>query len=172
MASLAEAIQTTKDDILAAASRIVTIQAQTQLALVTLRVQEYGLPGESYSKEPVPTFFFEGRELNAAGKQWLDDNDYGTWGAFRRAQGLTDKVVNLTYTGRMFRSLTTLYGGSTGTVYIASIVASDQEETNKVLMNMERYGDFLNPNQGERNEIAQIATSELERIIQRNFPQS
>lgn len=172
MATLTEAVEAAKAELLAAAPRIVLTQAQAQLALVTLRVQNEGLPGTRYSTKQVPTFFFAKRAFNAGGRAYVKANRKGTNEGFRAALGLYTAAVNLTFTGRMFRSLTTIYGGFSGTVYMGQIVASDRESAAKVGYNMGRYGNFLAPTATEAAEIEAVGTRELERIIQRHFPQS
>ncbi len=154
------------------APRIVTTQAQTQLALVTLRVQNQGLAGKHYSTKLVPTFFFAKRAFNAGGRAYVKANKKGTSEGFRAALGLYTAQVNLTFTGRMFRSLTTLYTGFSGTVYSARIVASDQESAAVVGYNMQHYGDFLAPTASEAAEVAQVGTDALIRIINHVFTQA
>lgn len=177
--TLQQTIAACKAELEVQAPRIVQTQAQTALALVTLRIQSQGLGAFQYSPTRVPVFFFYNKALNGAGRQYVKNKQkqkgpdrLGTWGEFRGAQGLPTDGVYLTYTGRMFRSLTTLYAGFTGTLYAARIVASDQEEANKVQWNMKRYGDFLRPIGAEVVEVQQVAQVELERIINRFFPQS
>ena len=172
MATLTDAIEATKAELLAAAPRIVLTQAQTQLAVVTRRVQNDGLAGTRYSSTAVPTFFFAKRAFNAGGRAYVKKSKKGTYEGFRTALGLYTAAVNLTFTGRMFRSLTTVYGGFSGTVYVAQIVASDRESAAKVGYNMARYGDFLAPTTSEIADIEAVGARELDLIIQRNFPQS
>lgn len=176
--TLTETIAQARAALLAEAPRLVETQAQTALALVTLRVQNDGLGAYHYSPSPVPVFFFADRALNAAGRAYIQRKEklkgaarLGTWGEFRGAQGLPSDRVTLTYTGRMFRSLTTLYVGSTGTVYSARVVSADQEAADKVRWNMARYGDFLAPQATEAAEVAAIGQQELTKIIHQFFPQ-
>lgn len=172
---LADAIAACKAELLAQAPRIVQVQAQTALALVTLRIQSQGL-GVPYSTKGVPVYFFEGRAQNAAGRDYIKRKEkekgkarLGTWQEFKQAQGYGSTSVNLTYTGRMFRSLTTIFAGFSGLIYTARIVASDQEEAQKVQYNMDRYGDFLQPQGAEVAEVAEVAQVELARIINQFF---
>lgn len=168
---LQDLIATAKAEIQVQAPRIVQTQAQTRLALVTLRIQRDGLPGRAYSTTPVPGFFFYKRAFNAGGRAYAKQKT-GTYSGFRAALGLLNGYVNLTFTGRMFRSLTTLYAGFSGTVYQARIVASDAEAAQVVGYNMARFGDFLAPNASEAAEIAQYGQDELGRIINQVFRQA
>jgi len=166
-----------KAALLAAAPSIVETQAQTVLALVTLRIQTNGL-GVPYSTKGVPAYLFYNRAQNAAGREWVKQKGkqkgaarLGTWEEFKQAQGYGSDSVNLTYTGRMFRSLTTQAGGQSGTVFTAYVVAADQESASKVRWNMDRYGDFLAPTATEAAEVAQVGQVAVGRIIQQFFPQ-
>lgn len=177
MATLQETIAAAKAEILAQAARIVRTQAQAQLALVVLRIQSQGI-GVRYSSKGVPVFFFYNKALNAKGREYVrlkqKQKDkkarLGTWEEFRQYQGLPGGFVNLTYTGRSIRSLTTTDGGNSGLVFTARIVSADQESARIIRCNLDRYGDFLAPNATEAAEIAQVAQVELSRIIQRFFP--
>jgi hypothetical protein len=142
------------------------------LALATLRVQNQGLAGASYSGTQVPTFFFAKRAFNAGGRAYVKANKKGTYAGFRAALGLPSNIVTLTFTGRTFRSLTTIYAGFSGDIYSARIVASDQESARIVGYNMVRYGDFLAPTATEAAEVAAYGQQELGRIIEKFFPQS
>jgi hypothetical protein len=172
METLQAQVAACKQAIQAAAPRIVETQAQTALALVTLRIQNDGLTGARYTEKSVPRFFFASRAFNAGGRAYAKEKKKGTYPGFKAALGLRSDVVTLTFTGRMFRSLTTVYAGFTGTVYTAKIVASDQEEADKVGYNMDRYGDFLAPDAAEAADVAQVGQVELAKIIQQFFPAS
>lgn len=171
MPTIAQQVEAASAALRNAAPRIVLLQAQTVLALVTLRVQNQGLKGQSYSSNFIPTFLFEGKELNAGGRAYLDKNPLGNWGGFRAAQGLTSSYVNLTYSGRMFRSLLAVGAGMQGAAAAARIVASTQEDADKVKGNTKRYGDFLAPDAAERAEVNEVARVEITRIVNTYFNQ-
>jgi hypothetical protein len=166
MDTLQHRIELAKAQLRLQAPRVVLTMAQTGLALVTLRIQRDGLPGKPrYSSAPFPTYLYWGNALNARGKDYIKKNPLGSWGAFRQAQGLPAEVVNLTYSGRMLRSLTVAPAGTTGTLHSAHVVAADQESANKVQWNEDRYGDFLTPLPAEQQQIDHYATRELTRVI-------
>jgi len=179
--TLTDTIAACKAELLAQAPRIVETQAQTALALVTLRIQSQGL-GVPYSTKDAPLFWFKDRELNGQGKAWYEQKekrtkperktDPATWEGFKKVQGYGSSSVNLTYTGRMFRSLTTIFAGFSGLIYTARIVASDEEEAKKVQYNMARYGDFLQPQGAEVAQVAEVGQVALVRIINQYFPQA
>ena len=172
MSTLQEGIAQCKAAILAAAPGIVEIQAQTALALVTYRVQSEGLEGAYYTGRLVPRFFFKDKAFNAGGRAYAKEKKKGSWAGFKAALGLKSDVVTLTFTGRMFRSLTTQQAGQSGTMFFARIVAADKESADKVGWNMDRYGDFLAPNAAEAAEVAQVGEVEVNKILQQFFPQS
>ncbi len=173
-----EQLQAARAAILSEAPRIVEAQAQTALALVTLRVQNEGL-GVPYSQTLVPVFFFANRTLNAGGRDYIKrqqkqkgpQRGLGTYVGLRGAQGLPTASVNLTYSGRTFRSLTTLYVGVSGTIYRAALVAADAESARVVGYNQQRYGDFLAPNASELAQVQQVGQEALAAILNQYFPQ-
>ncbi len=167
--TLQDQITACKAEIEAAAPRIVETMAQTQLALVTLRIQSQGLRGAYYTGKLVSRSLFASKAFNAGGRAYAKQKGKGSYSGFKSALGLKSDVVTLTFTGRMFRSLTTIYAGVSGTLYLARIVASDQESADKVQYNTDRYGDFLRPEADEAAAISDYAQGELARIVNRFF---
>jgi hypothetical protein len=148
--------------------RIALGMTQTGLTLTVLDIQNNGIPSKArYSTKLVPTWYFKYKALNAAGRQYVKKNKLGTWGGFRTAQGLPSSVVNLTYSGRMLRSLQPLLVSSAGGRAKARIVASTREDANKLKYTTERYGDFLEPTPSTRGEVTLYAVRETESIIRR-----
>lgn len=144
---------------------IVETMALTGSSLVIDRIQREGVG--SYSNNEVPTFYFAGKELNAGGKSYLEDNDTGTWGDFRSAQGLQSSYVDLTYSGRMFGGLTPLKRFQQGTKFIVQMGGTDKEVDEKLFYNIQRYGDFLQPNEAEQREVDEIAQDALEALLKK-----
>ncbi|MGI4864152.1 MAG: hypothetical protein ACRYFZ_09545 [Janthinobacterium lividum] len=163
----------------AAGPRLALLYAQTILALVVLRVQEKGLAGKTYATGDYPLFWFKDKQLNARGKTWYENKkkrtkaerktDPANWASFRTYQGLSSAVVNLTYTGRMFRSLNAIPAGSNGAIYYAALAAADMESANKVEWNITRYGNFLKPTEAEEAEARQAVVDEVNRIVKQVF---
>lgn len=155
-----------KQEVQAAAPRIVLGMAAAGLALVRLRIERDGLPGKRYSTATIPTYLLYNRTLNAAGRAYIKRNPVGNWGGLRAAQGLPSDRVTLSYTVRMWNSLTAAGGRGGSGVYEASIVSADREGAAKVRFNKARYGDFLKPNAQEAKQVSDYADSELKRILQ------
>jgi len=168
--TLQEVCAACKAELVNQAPRIVETQAQAVLALVTLRIQNDGLAGANYTGKLVPRFFFKTKAFNAGGRDYAKQKGLGSYPGLRAASGLPSDKVTLTFTGRMFRSLTTLYSGFSGELYTARIVAADQESADKVRYNSDRYGDFLAPDSSEAAEVAQLGQTEVAKILQRFFP--
>jgi len=145
--------------------KIAQKMALTGKSLVQERIQREGLPGEQYSTNEMPTFLWEDQVRNAGGTKYLEDNSSGTWGNFRKAQGLNSSFVDLTYSGRMFNGLRPIKKFATGTTFEVHMGGTDQEVDNKLMWNIERYGDFLQPNQEEQKEIDEIVDDEVGNLI-------
>lgn len=106
----------------------------------------------SYSTNPVPTYYFKGKELNSGGRDYTSKNKTGTWYGLRQAEGLRSEKVNLTHTGAMWRA----YG-------VIDVVISNGKVTARVGLsgpesevfdfNVERYGAFF---RNTPTELAQI----------------
>lgn len=169
MAALEEVIAQARAAIIAAAPRIAETQAQTVLALVTYRIQQEGLAGALYTGKLVSRSLFAKSAFNAGGRAYAKGKGHGTYAGFKAALGLPSDYVSLTLTGRMFRSLTTLAGGVSGTVCRASIVAADQESADKVRWNAGRYGDFLQPDATEAAEVQAVGQAEVDKILKQFF---
>lgn len=166
METLQQRLERKKQELQAAGPRIAAAMAATGLALVRLRIERDGLPGKRYSTNPVPTFFFGNRTLNAGGRAYIKQNKTGTWGGLRAAQGLPGDRVTLSYTVRMWNSLSGGQGSGSGAVFVARLVSSDREGAAKVRWNTARYGDFLQPNARETRTVADVADREVQRILQ------
>lgn len=167
MASLADRARRAKQQLLLAAPRLVLTYAADGLALVRLRIQRDGLPGRTYSDNPLPGFWLN--PTNAAGRAYVKREKQPTYRGLRDAQGMEAGAVNLTYTGGMWRSLLPAPAGLAGSIATARIVASDRENAQKLAWNLAREGDFLEPNPQERALIGRSLKAAADRIIQQAF---
>lgn len=150
------------------AGRIALGMAQLSLSLTVLYIQRDGLPGKpKYSTKLIPTFFFNGKELNQAGKTYIKKNKLGTWAGFRQAQGLPSAVVNVTYSGRTLRSLQPVLVSSGVGKAKASIRSSNAENQKILSYLLAKYGDFLEPIPSVAGELKLYATKETTAILQR-----
>ncbi len=169
MATLPDQLTRAAEALRQAGPRLAALKAQTILALVTLRVQNQGLTGKLYSSALIPTFYFGRQALNAGGRAYIKKNRLGTWAGLRASEGLPVDAVNLTHSGRMFRSLAIAPGANQGAVFFAEIVAADQEGASKVRYNIRRYGNFLLPLPSEEAEASAAVVAEIQRLIKQVF---
>jgi hypothetical protein len=152
-----------------AGPRLALLKATVLLALITLRVQNQGLVGERYSTHLIPTFFFKKEVLNGGGRAYIKKNRLGTWQGLKAAEGQPTSSVNLTHSGRMFRSLAASPYAAEGAVFYARIVAADREGARKVEYNLQRYGNWLLPTASEEAEANAAVVAEIQRILKQVF---
>lgn len=135
------------------------------------RVKDIGV-GE-YSTNPVPTFFFYGKSRNQGGRDIIDkkedDNEGLTWGEFRKAQGLQNDHVDLTYSGRMFANIKLTNLRNNQYYFIATIAPDIENEIKKLGYQTDRYGDFLILTPDQDREVTELAQLEFDHILNRFF---
>lgn len=166
------AIRQTIEDLKANAPDIVEEMAIAGKSLVQERIQREGF-GKKYSTKYVPAFFLYGNAFNAAGRAFLaeqdDKNDLVNHAELRAAQGLQTAFVDLTYTGRMWNSLTVIRNEQAEASFRAFVGSSDAEGEKKLLYNANYFGDFLALNASERAEVDEIAKDRLESIVRKRL---
>lgn len=119
-----------------------------------------------YSTRAIATKKFLGKERNSKGGEYIKNNRVGTWHDFRKAQGLQSEKVNLSYTSRMWSSMGIV---RTGIVEggVITVIGTTDSEVDKYLPDLvKRYGNFINPTEGEIEELQKDTTSDLLRIFQ------
>lgn len=166
-------LQTTKRRILDELPKIADEIAVSTLSLVKDRSINEGIIIEGkegtkkeYSDNKIPTKFFKGKELNGRGSAYITANALGTWGAFRRAQGLPSDKVNLGYTMRMWTNIQVIRAISNGEGKITIVVGgSDTETREKITQNVERYGMFFDPTPDELALAQDVARDRINKLI-------
>lgn len=138
-------------------------------ALITNRIQQQGLGGQFYSENPLPTFFYEGRELNGGGRSILKRKDkkkeglsYKEW---REANGLQAEHVDLSFTNRMWQNLVIIGTFKDGENYTTVIGGGDEETKKKLEWNTKRYGSFLKLNADEETILKALLDKELSNLL-------
>jgi hypothetical protein len=163
-------LQKLSEEIKRVGQNIAQKMALTGKSLVQHRIQSEGF-GAEYSTNDIPAYFLKGKARNAAGRKYLEENnlddDLVSWGAFRKAQGLQNDFVDLTYSGRMFAGLTVIEKATEGTRFVARLGGSDREVDQKLDWNAQRYGDFLQPNAAEQAEVDEIVQDEFEKLLRK-----
>lgn len=156
-----------KRDLIAEAPAIAYQMASDGKAYAYLRITSEGVG--SYSTNPIPTFFFKGRELNKAGEDWLEKHSMGTWSEFKDAQGVGSEFVNLLYSGRTFAGIVVIGESREGEAYVAEIGGSDKEVQEVMDNNYLRYGNYLMATPEEERKIAEGANDRIAEIISRQL---
>lgn len=127
--------------------RIATLVTLTAKALAERRIKDKGF-GEVYSANPIPVWFFEGKDLRASGRKYIQDKQdkgdgLGTWKEFRQAQGLQTEHVDLTYSGFMWAGMMPDEPTEENGIVFAILSGSTKEVQEKMNWNRDRYGDFI-----------------------------
>jgi hypothetical protein len=158
------------------AERVSIAMAQSSLSIVKERsIREGifvdGIDGntQEYSTNPIPTFFFAGKERNARGKKYIKDNKLGTWQGFRVAQGLPSDKVNLSYTNRHWASMAIQQTGILSGIAFAKIGTIDPEVIKYAKYLRSRYGNYLRPTDSEKKDILNDGAKELTSYIKRTL---
>lgn len=160
---------------------VATVVSLTGKALAERTIKDKGF-GETYSQNPIPVWFFSGKELNQKGNAYIEEKQgrgkkkkkgqvefdgLGTWEEFRAAQGLQTKHVDLTFSGKMFAGMFPQEPYQSGTLFIAPLGHNNREGQDTMNWNQERYGDFVGKVlRGENfDAMANVAVDEIMRIL-------
>jgi hypothetical protein len=156
--------------------RICIMQAQSGLTIVKNRSINKGIFLNSddgnyadYSKRPINTNKFIGKERNASGSQFIKKNRLATWHDFRKAQGLVNEKVNLSYTNRMWSSLAIIKTNRGVGSFSATIGSSDPLVDTYLPKLVKRYGNFINPTIIEASLLKSDSIREIQTYIQRKL---
>lgn len=150
--------------------------------------------GVLYSNNPVPAWFFHGKELNQRGTKFLEQRgvDPGTgiageakkkrkkkgepaeqypttatWKEFRAAQGLQTAFIDLSYSNKMWANMQPVKVENRGQIVVALLGATNREAQNKMNWNRERFGDFIlkSLNEEDGRVLGEVAISELVAVL-------
>lgn len=126
---------------------VATSVSLTAKAISERTIKDKGF-GEQYSVNEVPAWFLSGKQLNNSGKAYIErvedsDHPFTNWGEFRKAQGLQNSYVDLTYSGKMWSGMFPQDVQIEGYRYVAPLGNNNKEGQNKMNWNFERYGDFI-----------------------------
>lgn len=148
-------------------------------AMAERRMKSQGF-GILYSQNPVPAWFFRGKELNQRGTTFLNTGkvkgkktgkpkplEETTWGEFRTAQGLQSAFVDLSYSNKMWANMAPVEVQERGPVVIAYLGATNKEAQNKMNWNRDRYGDFIRKslNDEDGKILAEVVINELAAVL-------
>ncbi|WP_187260740.1 hypothetical protein [Pontibacter beigongshangensis] len=145
-------LQRAADELKTEGAKIVRRTAMDSIAVVERRVKEQGIEGATYKSKGKVPYFSGGRKTGAF-------KDYATHGK-----------VDLTLSNRMWNGIavlgtTTLREG----VFQAQVGGTDQEVDDKIIGNMRRFGDFLQPNDTEQAELLEDSRADVLDIIKKHI---
>lgn len=147
-----EALKKAADAVRAEAPNIVRRAGMDALAVVERRIKEKGIEGEKYKSKGKAAYFQGGAKTGAF-------KNYATHGK-----------VDLTLTNRMWNGTSVLGVVEVRDgVFQAQIGGTDDEVDTKIIANMKRFGDFLQPNEQETAEIQEDMQEEVLDVIRRNL---
>ncbi len=150
LAEFAQNLRAAANEIRQQAPVLTRTTAMDAMATVERRIKQEGIPGAKYkSKGKVP--YFQGGRGTGAFK------NYATHGK-----------VDLTLSNRMWNGLSVL-GVQTVRegVYQAQVGGTDQEVDAKIIANIRRFGDFLQPTEQEQQELMEDTQGALTDILNR-----
>jgi hypothetical protein len=161
-------------------------------ALAERRIKE-GALHETYSTIPLPGFYFKGKELNGSGTAFLESlepkkrgagkkkkveeiteadlaDGETTWGDFRKAQGLQNSYVDLSYSNKMFAAMGPQAPEVNGAVIIVPLGANNKEAQNKMNWNRDRYGNFIEKSLSNEDKgfLVEVVKEGVNDIIQQS----
>lgn len=181
-----EKLKTVRDDLTAEAENIATAMALNHKALIVKRIQSDGIPGESYSDNGVPAYFYAGfSSISGKNKGKTYDNSYPrlnagfdrmvksklkkgesiSWKDVRESNGLQTDHVDFTFSGRTFQNLNVVSVERSGFIARAYLGASDPEVAQRLFYGYKQYGDFLQPNDDEKQILALVGQEMLNKIF-------
>lgn len=154
-------------------------------ALMRQRVIERGTIGEdkslgSYSDNPLPSFYFEGKALNGAGEKALEKAkksgegiSYADW---RKANNRPIDHVTLSFSGATLNDIGVIKSLRDGTKVVTIVgpkntkLRKDGKTTSEVVGYLQdQYGDFIKPNKSEENLLKETLTIEVNKVIKQNL---
>ena len=144
--SLRNAAEAVRDE----APNIVRRAGMDALAVVERRIKEKGIEGERYKSKGKAAYFQGGKGTGAF-------KNYATHGK-----------VDLTLTNRMWNGTAVLgVVQLRENVFQAQIGGTDAEVDAKIIANVKRFGNFLEPNEQETAEIQEDMQAEVLDVIRR-----
>lgn len=127
--------------------------AVTARSLVVNRIQNEGVHAGNarYSKNKLNPKKLLGTELRAGAAAELREKGSMSYEEWRVANGLQVDHVDLTYSGRMFQNFQVQGTNREGNSIVTVISVTQQDEVKKMEANKERYGDFLEITEKEKD---------------------
>lgn len=116
----------------------------------------------TYSKKSVKATYLYSQIINQGGRAYLKGKRYANWGAFRKAQGLNNRFVNLRYTGKFWNSHTVARIARQNCIVYRGEMRKFKELTGY-------FGNFYQLRNSDLLSIKQKTENEFYKSCKRNF---
>lgn len=149
-----------------------TISVQVTSKFLVAKIQQIRKVGiGQYSTKTYSASFLKGKELNAAGKSFIENKRKAkqktNWKEFRMAQGLQGSFVDVSYSGQMLNSTGIQKNNRVSYIYYSTIGGRNAEAKMKLEANRKRYGDFLRPTPEQEKAIGKHSIDLIGNIYKR-----
>lgn len=144
------------------------IIAKETLALVRLRIQNYGEDSEGqafdlYSQAVLPKWFYKGKSLNKTSEDRVDN---GAWmlsyEEFREINNLRTDIKDFTFTGDMWRNVGVVSVEVSGASVSVAVGGQTTRAADLISYHSDKYGNLLAPNE---SEIDFLTAAHKERVF-------
>jgi len=140
--------------------------AQTHMATVVPRIKAEGIPRQQYSEKGVPAYLVEKNTYarqNAGFERMIKrkkkSGELVSWKDVREANGRQTNFVDFSFSMTTLNSLNVVSLENSGFVARAIIASTDADGQFRLEMGYKRYGDFLAPNDEDKEVIKISATA-------------
>ncbi len=162
-----------RDELPEEAEKIAIKMAQDHIGVVVPRIKTEGIPGESYSDKGVPAYLVEKNPYasqSATGfarmiKQKKKSKETVSWKDVREANGRQTNFVDFSFSMTTLNSLNVVATENSGFVARAYIGSDTSEGQFRLGMGYKMYGDFLAPNEQEKDMLKNTAGTMVKNFI-------
>lgn len=172
---LIQKLTNVRDELPKEAERVAVSMASNHKAVVVQRIREKGIPGEQYSNKGVKPELIENNSYarqNSAGfdrmiKQKKKNNELVSWKDVREANGLQTNHVDFSFSNRTLNNLSVVSVEVSGFVAKAYLGNTNTEEAYRLMNGYKQYGDFLAPNNEERELLSIVVEEMVNKLFER-----
>ena len=127
----------------------------------------------NYSDNPLPTWFFKGKSINASGENTVrkaaKEGNGLSYKDFRDGNNLPTDKVTLTFTGAMWREMDVNIISNNETNTTAQIEPRTERSRKVASYNSERYGDILALSKEEKQMLNIANQKRLHNILSKHL---
>ncbi|WP_437918584.1 hypothetical protein [Sphingobacterium sp. LRF_L2] len=171
---LIDRLKAMRDGLVEDAKEVSQSMALTHKGVVVKRVQSEGIPGASYSEKGVPAYLVEKSSyarLNSGFDRMIKkkkkSGESVAWKDVRESQGRQTNHVDYTFSGRTLKNLTIVDTVVNGPLVSAYLGANEHESFEKLRFGFARYGNFLAPNDQEKELLFEHAQKQMDDKIKK-----